>query len=166
MALSLYFLRQTPNGELEYACIRRELHLVDGLAANMLIKTNIISPEGIIINLREKTAYVLSCAITLEIDAKLRGFFICRKLLAQYNFIVRPYSKALISFTFSGLPDDRDFLFEPSPLQGRITLFSHFIDHHTSSILVRNDSSKVAQILRNYQLGAVKEMFYKNCFQA
>ncbi len=65
-----------------------------------------------------------------------------------------------------GLLDNRDFVFEPSPSQGRITLFSHLIDHYTSSILVCNDSSKVAQIPQNYQLGAVTEMFYENCFYA
>ncbi len=69
-----------------------------------------------------------------------------------------------MSFTSQGFPYDRDVLFEPLFSQGRITLFSHLMNHHTSSILVRNESSKVAQILQNYQLRAVTEMFYKNCF--
>ncbi len=70
MVCLLYLLGQTPNGELEYTYIHRDLHLVDGLTANMLIRTDIIGLEGIIINLREKTAYISSYAITLEIDTK------------------------------------------------------------------------------------------------
>ncbi len=47
----------------------------------MLIETDIIGPEGIILNLKEKTTYVSRCAITLDIDAKQQELFICRKLL-------------------------------------------------------------------------------------
>ncbi len=68
--LPLYLLRRTPNGELANTFIRRELHSVDNLAADMLFGTDIFGLEGIIINLREKIAYVSSCAIILEIDAK------------------------------------------------------------------------------------------------
>ncbi len=40
------------------------------------------------------------------------------------------------------------------------------MDHHMSSILVRNDSSKVAQIPQNYRLEAMTEMFKENYFYA
>ncbi len=164
VALPLYLLGRTHNRELEYAFIRRERHFVDSLGTNLLIGTNIIGPEGIIINLTEKTAYVSSCPITLKIDANQRGYFICWKLSVQHNIIVPTHSQVLIPFTSQGLPGDRDFLFELSPSQGRITLFSHLIDHHTSSIFIRNDSSKVARIPQNYRLWGVTEMFYENLF--
>lgn len=97
--LFLYLLGQTPNRELAYACINKELHFVGGFAANILIETDIIGPKSIIINLREKTVYVSSCAITLDINAKQQGSLICRKLLRQCNIIVSTHSQALISFT-------------------------------------------------------------------
>ncbi len=92
MALLLYLLGQTLNEELAYTCIYRELPFVDNLAAHMLIETDIICQEGIIFSLREMTAYVSSYAITLEIDAKQRGPFICGKLLEQHNVIVSTHS--------------------------------------------------------------------------
>lgn len=54
MVVSLCFLGRTPNGELVYGCIHRKLHLVDSLAANILIGTDIIGLEGIIINLEKR----------------------------------------------------------------------------------------------------------------
>ncbi len=114
IALSLYLLGQTPNGELAYACIWRELHLVDSFAANMLVVIHIIGLESIIINLWEKTIYVSSCAIILKIDTKQRGLFIRRKLLTQYNLIISPHSHAPIPLTSPGLPNNRDLLFELS----------------------------------------------------
>lgn len=54
LELSLYLLRWTPNGELIYVSIQRELHLVKRLAANILIESDIIVPEGIIINMQRK----------------------------------------------------------------------------------------------------------------
>lgn len=113
----------------------------------MMIGTDIISPEDIIINLREKSVYVSNCAINLKIDTKQKGLFIHRKLLAQHNVIVLLHSQALIPFTSQCFLGDRDFLFEPSSLQGRITLFSYLMNHNTPSIFVRNESSKVGQIL-------------------
>ncbi len=82
VALPLYLLRRTPNGEPEYACICRELYFVDDFTANMLIRIDIIGPEDIIINPREQTTYISSCAIILEIDEKQQEFFIRWKFLA------------------------------------------------------------------------------------
>ena len=132
----------------------------------MLIGTNIIGPEGIIINLREKKAYVSSYAIILEIDTKQQGSFIRRKLSAQHNLIVTPHSQALISFPSPGLPSDRDFFFEQSPSQGRIILFSHLIHHNMSSILLRNDSREQgsSDLHKTIDLGRLQKCFTRMFF--
>ncbi len=48
---SLYLLRWTPNKELVYVNIQRELPFVERVAANILIRSDIIGPEGIIISM-------------------------------------------------------------------------------------------------------------------
>ena len=60
-----------PNsGSKALACIRRELHLVDNLRANMLVGNDILGPEEIVINIYQKKATVGSCGMTIEIDAR------------------------------------------------------------------------------------------------
>ncbi len=150
MAFSLYSLEKTPNGELVYTSIHSILHLIDGPTANIMIGTDIIGLEGIIIILTKKSAYVSSYVITFETDVNQQTPFICRTLLAQDNVIVSPHSQALISFTSTSLPDDRHILFKLLPSQGRITLFLHLMDYHSSSILIHNNCRRVAQIPQNY----------------
>ena len=63
------------------------------------------------------------------------------------------------------LPEDRDFLFEPST-QGNLTMYAHRVDHGIFSVLVRNDSDSSMQILGKTRLGNVTEIDYDNYFQA
>lgn len=61
------------------------------------------------------------------------------------------------------LPDDRDFLFHPTP-QANLTLYSHIMDYKTTKILVRNASDRPLRVLRRHKPGHLLDKAYKNCF--
>ena len=52
--LSLYFPRKNGAGKLVYAFMRCEIHLVEGLRANLLIRNNIMSPENFVIDIEKR----------------------------------------------------------------------------------------------------------------
>ncbi len=72
-ALSLYFSGRNGGGDLVYAALQCEIHLVEGLHANLLIGNDIMSPEGMIIDLGKKTALIGACGVTIDVNAKQRG---------------------------------------------------------------------------------------------
>ena len=160
----LYLIGTKDDDSPAYACLRRELHLVDGLKANMLIGNDIIGPEGILIDISKGSVYISSCGIKLMVDAKQRGPFIRREILAESNIVLPPHSERLIPFISPNLPDDRDFIFHPSPAPRSLTFFSHLIDRNNSAVVARNDSDHAFQVPRKFRLGAVTEMYYENCY--
>lgn len=70
---TLYFPAISNEGQQVVACIRRELHLVDNLRANILIGNDIIDAEGITIDIAKEKAYIPGCKATVPITAKQRG---------------------------------------------------------------------------------------------
>ncbi len=72
-ALSLYFPGRNGSRDLVYAALRGEIHLVEDLRTNLLIGNDIISLEGIMINLGKKTALIGACEVTIDMNAKQRG---------------------------------------------------------------------------------------------
>ena len=57
----LYFPAISENGQRVVVPIKRELHLVDKLRANILIGNDIIGPEGITMDIAKEKAYVPGC---------------------------------------------------------------------------------------------------------
>ena len=164
-ALSLYFPGEDQAGQQVYASIRCELHLVDGLRANILVGNNILSPEGFAININKNRALIRSCGVTIPINAKQRGQFFRRKLLASDENVVPPRSETMIPLAPVSLPDDRDFLFYPTT-QSNLTLYVHIVDHMTTKIIVSNTSDCPLRIPRHQKLGHIIDICYENCFLA
>lgn len=58
---ALYFPAISDKGQQVIACIRRKLHFVDNLRANILIGNDVIGPKKITINMAKEKAYILGC---------------------------------------------------------------------------------------------------------
>ena len=136
---ALYIPGLDREGSEVYACIKCELHLVEGLKANMLIGNDILCTEGFTINLASASAHILSCGVTIVIDARNHSQFLRRNVLADATTFIPPKSKALINFQQIPLPDLRNFLVQPFPQQ-QLTLYSHLLDHTSLKILVWNNA--------------------------
>lgn len=137
--LSLFLPGENDKGQKVYTSFKCELHLVEGLRANMLIGKDILAPENFLLNIGLGYAVVGSCGVKITIKAKQRGQFLRRKLLAENDGVVSPCFEAMILILPVPLPDDRDFLFHPAT-QTNLTLYTHIVDHETSKVLVRNTS--------------------------
>lgn len=88
--LFLYFLRIDGTGKLVYTSVRCEIHLVEGLRANLLIGKDIILPINFFIDIQKKTTLIGSCGVTIPISARQRRQFLTKKLLTSKIFIVPP----------------------------------------------------------------------------
>lgn len=138
---------------------------MDGLRANMLIGNDIIGPEQISINVAERTALIVSCGVCIPISARQRLQPLRKKVLNAEAMTLPPRTETFVPVLPTGLPDDRDFFFQPLT-QAYLTLFSHLVDHTTGGVLVRNESQRTVRLPRKQKLGLVTEVFYENCFQA
>lgn len=145
-ALFLYFPGKNETGQRVYASIKCELHLVNGLQANILVRNNILSSEGFMINLNKNRAFIGSYGVTIPINARQRKQFIRRKLFASDDNVVPPCSKTMIFLAPVSLPDDRDFLFHLTT-QANLTFYTHIVDHTITKILVSNTSDCLLRIL-------------------
>lgn len=69
-ALFLSFPGENQAEQQVYASIKYELHLVNGLRANVLVGNNILSPEGFTINISNNCAIIGSCGVTIAINVR------------------------------------------------------------------------------------------------
>lgn len=90
--LSLFLPRENNERQKVYASIRCELHLVDGLRANILIGNNILVPKSFVLNVGLGHTLVGSCRVKIAIKAKQRGQFLMKRLLTKKNKVVLPRS--------------------------------------------------------------------------
>ena len=114
--LFLFLSREDNKGQKIYAFIRRELHLVEGLRANILVDNDILAPESFVLNIGLGHTLVGSCGVKIAIRARQRGQFLRKRLLAEKDKVVPPRSEIVVPVLPVPLPDDRDFLFHPSSI--------------------------------------------------
>lgn len=165
VSMAIYFLGVDKHKQLVYACIHREMHLVNGLKANMLVGKDIIMPKSIMIDLANSITFITSCNIRIAITARERSQPLRKKLMVDTTVSLPPNSESLIPVMHGTLPFDHDFFFQPVQ-QPHLTLLAHLISHGTRKVLVCNDSPNAVLIPRKHRLGTVTEVIYENCFQA
>lgn len=90
---NLYFPGIDDKGQAVLACVRRELHIVDDLRAKMLIGNDIIGPEGIVIDVANKKAYIGSCKTEIKVTARPQGEFVRRNIHAMLAYRNSPSFK-------------------------------------------------------------------------
>lgn len=76
VSLSLYFFGIESTNRPAYTYIHRELPIVEGLKANLLVRNNILATERVIIDLANKSVMISSCQVTIFVIARLRGHLV------------------------------------------------------------------------------------------
>ena len=150
------------DGTSVLACITREIHIVDGLKANMLIRNDVLGPEEFVIDINKKKAYIGSCDVNISLQVRPRGTFIRKTVRTKSAVTVTPGAELKVPVNMI-LPADRDFLFEPTD-KANVTLYYHLVDALTAEIVVRNDSPIPVELPRKFRLGQVSEVNYNECF--
>lgn len=146
-----------------YALFQCEIHLVEGLCANLLIGNDITSSEAMVINSGKKTMLIGPYGVIINVNAKQRGQFLAKKLLTSQESVIPLCSEAMIPLVKLPLLDNRDFLFYRTP-QANVTLYFYIMDYETTKILVRNTFDRPLCILCRHKLGHLLDMTYKNYF--
>ena len=156
--------KNEPN---KMTCIKREMHIVENLKAKMLIETNILRSEGIILNVSNKLTKIGSCeSMKIALKIHQRDPFVRRTITSSFAEAIPPEERTKIKIAMTkALLKDRDFIFEPSA-NVDVSLYAHLVDAYTTEILVQNDSAYPVDIPRNTRLGSVREIEYENCFHA
>lgn len=73
VSLSLYFSGIDSANRLAYAHVHRELYLVNGFKANLLVGNDILATKRVIIDLVNKSAIISSCQVTIFVTARPKG---------------------------------------------------------------------------------------------
>ena len=144
--------------------LRREIHLIDNLKANMLIGNDVLDPKDVVINPVKRQAFIISTEATIPVDIRSSKASIQRPVHIRKTTVISSQSEVAISIHHASLPASRDFLFEPAD-DINLTLYAHLVNTSTSAILVRNDRDQAIQISRNFRLGRITELDFSNAFQ-
>ena len=123
----------------------RELHLVEGLGAKVLLGVDIMHPEGIDLLASRKTAHISSCKVDIPIEVFAKGPLIKRVVCAKTGTTLPPHSIATVTVHHLDLPD-RDFFFEPEDT--KLSIYAGIANSELTSVLVKNDTEHAMRIHR------------------
>ena len=150
------------------AVIRREIHVVDDLKANILIGTDILVPEQINMLLSQRKAVIGSCQnVELDLNITTLPNQTNRLLLSNDQTIIPAYGSTIVQIKpLHGLPTDQDLLFEPECKLADTYAYTSIVDHTLTIIEVRNDSDRAVTLPRHTPLGRIIEYEADGCFLA
>ena len=112
VSMPICFLGVNKHKQPVYTRIDREIHLVDGLKANMLLGNDTIVLESIMINLANSTTFTTSCNVQIAIKARQRGQPLRKKLMADTTIFLLSNFESLVLVTHGTSLGNRDFFFQ------------------------------------------------------
>lgn len=144
--------------------IRREMHFVKNLKANMLIENDILDLENICIDDVNDKVTISSCNnMIIFIEIRILSKKMIIKIMHVRNFVTIS-SRFVITILIHNvnLLSNRDFLFES--FEANISLYAHIVNSFIISILTKNDSNHSVKISRNTRLEMITKIHYSNVF--
>lgn len=158
--------------EMRTACLTMEVHIVDDLKANILIGTDTMTPQGMIVDLDARSVRLGKCqGLKAPIDVVARTQpHSKRTIRTKAAITIAPGTTLKVPVAYNGaIPEDRDFLFEPDcaqdfgPTGG---VFAHVVDHTISMVQVYNATVTPVRLPRKARLGALYEYEQDGAFLA
>jgi predicted nucleic acid-binding Zn ribbon protein len=153
------------DGQIKLAEIRREFHIVPDLRCKMIIGEDIIEPEGIVIDSRDRKARMRACndfVFKLRITPKGRQI-LHRRVATRTRVAVAPGARALIPIKCKPLPNDRDCEFTPvyekhtSYLAEAGGFFRAVVDNRTEAVIFHNRSEQTVVVQKNLRIGYIAD---------
>ena len=139
----------------------RELHIVNGLRAGMLIGNDIMNPECIDLLMSKQVVLIGSCKIEAPMETYARGPSIRRTVHAKKGTTISPRTRATVQVNHLDLLE-RDYFFEPS--ETKLSIFAAVVDQNLKHILVENNTDNPMRVHRNMKLGEVIEQQWDGCY--
>ena len=157
------YIKGTVDGKTAKYKMNVEAHVVEDLQANALIANNTMKPQRIIINFAKDALTITkyqnlrtSINIHARPDSNTKRVVKTRKAI-----IIPPRSISDIPVLFSHLlPENRDFLFEPTCMRDlgpEGGVIAHIADADISFVRIRNNSASEVRIPRKLKLGMLVE---------
>ncbi len=165
----MFFEGRNEAGKTRIAIIEREFYIVGDLPAKALIGVDILKLERMILDFATDMLKIGSCQhLTVPVQVKQRGPRISASVFARKRTTIPPRTNYAILITGSRhhplrLPNDRDFIFEPSALD-TLSPCAHIVDASLSHVFIRNDTDTPVVLGRNQALGKVTEYELTGCF--
>lgn len=154
------------TGKPAYAVMERELHIVEALAPNILMGTDIMVPEKSTINLDKKTLFIGSCGVTIPVQVRPRPgtHRTGQSVHLKSSTIIPPKSYGWVAI--HQLPQlERDFFFMPDE-QEFISLYTQAVDKATDRLLVKNENDHAVRMHRGAKMGSLMEIETEYALQA
>ena len=157
------YLQETPT-----ALIHRDVHVVDGMKAKLLIGMDIIGSERIVIDTPQQIATIGSCKnakVPISVTPRSNQW-VARPIKANGETTISPRAHMVIPIQGTDLPDDRDLLFEPTIYTNGLAVYAHIVDCNIAAVQARNDSDSPITLRKDMPLGTVVEYDVDGCFRA
>jgi hypothetical protein len=169
--LDFYVTGTLDNGAPAVAHFKREVHVVDDLRAKVLIGTDILGPEAIVVDVARNQLVVGSCGITAPLSVTPRRERVERKLRSQKQVTIPPHTVMAVPVKYRGkvLPNDRDYSFLPRSdiaLGSSGGFFAHIVDANVAAVQVRNASNRAFVVPKNLMVGALQDYDEDGCYLA
>lgn len=150
------------------ALIHRDVYVVDGMKAKMLIGMDIIGSEKIILDIPQRSAIIGSCKnARIPINVILRSTQqITQSIKSSNNITIPPHTYMMIPIQQHELPNNRDLLFEPLSASDGLAIYAHIVDCHMAVVQARNDSGSPITLRQDTLLGTVVEYEVDGCYLA
>ena len=152
------------NDKFVISILRREVHLIDNLKANMLINNDVLDFENIIIDSIKKQIHIINIDVIISMNIRSSKISIQRFVYIRKIIMILSQFEMIIIIHHTTLFASRDFLFEFAN-DINFTLYAHLVNVFTFAILVRNDKNQSIQIFRNFRLNRISEFDFLNVFQ-
>ena len=166
------YVRGTLDGLARTACFTMEVHIVDDLKANILIGTDTMTPEGMLVDLNTKVLTLAKCqGLQAPLDVVARSNpHSKRTIRSKSATTIAPGTTVEVPVAYNGtIPVDRDFLFEPDcaqdlgPTGG---VFAHIADATISMVQVHNATTAPVRLPKQAKLGALFEYEHDGAYMA
>ena len=124
--------------------ISREIYLVNKLAADILLRNDILILKEIDLLFSKQIAYIDNYNINIFIEVQFKESLIRRVINSKETTIISSYSNVTITIHYLNL-SNRDFLFKPQK-NSILSLYIKLINKNTKAILIKNNSNKLINI--------------------
>ena len=152
------------------AQLRIELHLIDALKVNVLIETNVLILEEMILIFVKKIFTIFSCdvmKVSIQVERKKEMMNRIVRILRKTVILSKKLETVSVRIKKTKLSKDRDYSFFSiidEKLESKGGFCAHVVDSNIKIVQVRNTSAKVYVLSKNLKIDHLKEYEKHECY--
>ena len=162
-AMITIYIKEIVDDMERSACLTMKIHVVNNLKTNILIETDIMTPQGMTMNLKTRTVKLERCqGLNISIDVVARTQPHSKRIIRiKSSIIITPNIITEVPIAYNDtISENKDFLFESDCAQEfepADEIFAHIVDFTISIIQVYNATTAPMRLSRKTRLGALYE---------